>query len=242
MPWDAITSIATTISMIAFILTALYVRAELKALEKDRYLAVTNELFSIWQSREFMESQLWLLHRLQEANWPDFVRAHRADVGEAAFHRVGAFYDRVGTLVRLGLVNKDEILVTIGAHAIAVWQKIRGLVEEARRSEQSRLFADFERLLPSCLECYVPVLGPQGERNPFSLTQPEQRLVVRISPQEVKQRLDRGEPTTLLDVRQAAQVDRDPHTLPNALWLPPEDVAKRMGELFPDRHTIVYCA
>jgi hypothetical protein len=29
MPWDAITSIATSISMIAFILTSLYVRAEL---------------------------------------------------------------------------------------------------------------------------------------------------------------------------------------------------------------------
>lgn len=242
MPWDAITSIATTISMIAFILTALYVRAELKALEKDRYLAVTNELFSIWQSKEFMESQLWLLHRLQEATWPDFVRTHRADVGEAAFHRVGAFYDRVGTLVRLGLVNKDEILVTIGAHAVAVWQKIHGLVEEARRVEQSRLFADFERLLPSCLECYVPVLGPQGQVIPFPLAQPGPRPVARINPQEVKERLDRGEPTTLLDVRQAAQVDRDPHTLPNALWLPPEDVAKRVDQLPSDRHTIVYCA
>lgn len=242
MPWDAITSIATTISMIAFILTALYVRAELKALEKDRYLAVTNELFSIWQSKEFMESQLWLLHRLQEATWSDFVRAHRADVGEAAFHRVGSFYDRVGTLVRLGLVNKDEILVTIGAHAIAVWQKIRGLVEEARRVEQSRLFADFERLLPSCLECYVPVLGPQGQVIPFSLTQPGPRPVARISPQEVKERLDRGEPTTLLDVRRAEQVNLDPHTLPNALWLSPEDVANRLEDLPTDRHTIVYCA
>lgn len=242
MPWDAITSIATSISMIAFILTALYVRAELKALEKDRYLAVTNELFSIWQSKEFMESQLWLLHRLQEGSWPDFVRVHRADVGEAAFHRVGSFYNRVGTLVRLGLVNKDEILVTIGAHAIAVWQKIRGLVEEARRIEHSRLFADFERLLPSCLECYVPVLGPQGQVNPFSLTQPEQRPVVRISQQEVKGRLDRGEPTTLLDVRRADQVNLDPRTLPDALWLPPEDVAKRVQELPTDRHTIVYCA
>lgn len=242
MPWDAIAAVAAVISMIAYVLTVLYIRAELKALEKNRYLAITSELFSIWQSKEFMESQLWLLYRLQETSWPDFVRAHRADVGEAAFHRVGSFYDRVGTLVRLGLVSKDEILVTIGAHAVAIWQKIRGLVEEARRIEHSTLFADFERMLPSCLECYVPVLGPQGQVTPFSLTQPQQRPIPRISLQEVKERLDRGDPMTILDVRQRAQVDLDPRTLPNALSLPPDDVAKRMEELPRDRETIVYCA
>jgi hypothetical protein len=242
MPWDAITSIATVISMIAFVLTALYIRAELKALDKDRYLAITSELFSIWQSKEFMESQLWLVHRLQETTWPEFVRAHRADVGETAFHRIGSFYNRVGTLVRLRLVNKDEILVTIGPHAIAVWQKIRGLVEEARRIESSALFADFEGLLPSCLECYVPSLGPQGQVRPFALTQPEQRPATRIGLTELQQRLDHGEALTLVDVRQSAQVDGDPRTLPNAVWLPPQEAMQRADELPRDRELIVYCA
>jgi hypothetical protein len=240
MTWDAITAIATFISMIAFILTALYIRAELKALEKDRYLAITNQLFSIWQSKEFMESQLWLLHRLQQTSWSDFVRAHRADIGESAFFRVGSFYDRVGTLVRMGLVNKEEILTTVGAHAIAVWQKIRGLVEDARRVEHSTLFADFEHLLPSCLECYVPVLGPQGQVQPFSLTRPMQPIS-RIGQQELKERLDRGDPLTLVDVRQKKQVDLDPRGLPGARWLPPDEAAKRAEQLPRDREAIVYC-
>lgn len=242
MPWDAITSIATVISMVAFILTALYVRAELKALEKDRYLAITNELFSLWESKEFMEAQLWLLHRMQETNWADFVRSHRADLGESAFHRVGSFYDRVGTLVRLRLVNKDEILVTIGPHAIAVWSKIRALVEEARRIEHSTLFADFERLLPSCRECYVPALGPEGQVHPFSLNQPARRQAARIERAEVKTQLDRGAPLGIVDVRRAEQVDAEPRGLPNAIWLPAEDVAKRLDELPRDREWIVYCA
>src|ERR1051326_7883653 len=105
MNWNAITAIASVISMIAFILTAIYVRGQVKGLEKDRFLAITNELFTVWQSAEFMEAQLWLLHRLQESTWEEFVQAHRGDFGEGAFHRVGSFYDRLGTLVRLGLVN-----------------------------------------------------------------------------------------------------------------------------------------
>ena len=170
--WSAITAVATVVSMVAYVLTAFYVRAELKSVDKDRYLTVTNDLFSVWQSVDFMDAQLWLLHRMEETTWESFVRAHRADKGEAAFHRVGGYYDRVGTLVRMGLVNSEEILSTIGAHAIAVWQKIEPLVREARRVENSSLFGDFERLLPACYECYVPNLGLSARVNPFSLQQP----------------------------------------------------------------------
>jgi hypothetical protein len=244
MPWDAITAIATVVSMVAYIVTALYIRAELKALEKDRYLAVTGELFAIWESKDFMEAQLWLLHRLEEKTWPDFIRAHRAGVGEAAFHRVGAFYDRVGTLVRRGLVNKEEILATVGAHAIAVWQKIQGLVYEARRIEQSTLFADFERLLPSCHQCYVPALGPGGQVNPFALTQPgrPEPAPARVSLQALWRRLDGGEAVTVVDVRHPGSMAQDPRTLPGAVWLPIDDLPRRLNELHRDRDVIVYCA
>src|SRR5579862_1613833 len=159
MIWNILTAIATLVSMVAYIVTARYIHDELKGLEKDRYLNVTSELFSVWHTIEFMQAQLWLLHRMQETDWHGFVAAHRADDGEVAFHRVGAFYDRVGTLVRLGLINEQEILPIIGGWAISVWQKIAPLVEEARRIENSTLFSDFERMLPSCYECYVPSLG-----------------------------------------------------------------------------------
>src|SRR5438105_1246759 len=168
MHWDAITAISSAVSMVAFIATAVFVAAELKDLEKSRYLQITSELFSAWQSREFMEAQLWVMHRLEETTWETFVAAHRADYGEQAFHRVGSFYDRVGTLVRLRLINEREILSTIGAYAIAVWHKIEPLVREARRIENSVLFDDFERLLPSCYECYVPNLQSPEQMTPFT--------------------------------------------------------------------------
>lgn len=178
MIWTIITALATLFSMVAYIVTALYIRAELKHFEKDRYLAVTNQLFTIWQSEEFMKAQMWLLHQLKETTWTDFVQKHRGDVGEAAFHRIGSFYDRIGTLTRLGLIDDKEILSTMGAYAIAVWQKIEPLVREARSLENSVLFDDFEKLLPACYECYVPALHSnptlQVQVRPFSL---EQRIV-----------------------------------------------------------------
>jgi Rhodanese-like domain len=238
MYWDALTAIATAISMVAFVASAVYVRGQLAALEKARFLEVTNDLFNTWQSTEFVESQLWLLHRLEETTWESFVKTHRADRGEAAFHRVGSFYDRVGTLVRLGLVDEREILSTLGPYAIAVWQKIEPLVKEARRIENSVLFDDFERLLPACHECYVPALGRGGKVNPFSLVQPDDR----ISQAELKRLLKEGAPLTLLDVRKPDQVARHPETLPGAVRIPPDEVEGRYRELPPDREVVVYCA
>ena len=224
--------------MCAYLITVYYVRAELKGLEKDRYLNVTSQLFTTWQSKDFMEAQLWLLHKLQETTWESFVAAHRADTGEMAFHQVGSFYDRVGTLIRMDLINDQEILATMGGYAIAVWQKIGPLVLEARQIENSVLFQDYERMLPSCHECYVPALKMDTPVIPFALAQP----TARISISDLKRRLDRREPTTILDVRQAIQITPETRTLPNALIIPPNEIENRYHELPTDREIVVYCA
>lgn len=44
MNWHAIAAIASTVSIFASVATALYIRAEPKQAEKDRYPAVTSEL------------------------------------------------------------------------------------------------------------------------------------------------------------------------------------------------------
>jgi rhodanese-related sulfurtransferase len=236
--WNAITAIASAISTVAFVLTALYIRAELKSLDKDRYLNVTSELFSVWQSKEFMEAHLWLIHGLEETTWESFVENHRGDYGEIAFHRVGAFYDRVGTLTRLGIINEWEILSTMGAYAIAAWQKIGPLVKEARKIENSNLFDDYEKLLPACHECYVPSLGQDAQVHPFSLAQRNSR----ISVPELKRRLDRGDPVTILDVRPRSQLQIDPRSLPGAVWIPLDRLENDDFSLPKDREVIAFCA
>ncbi|HEV2472611.1 MAG TPA: hypothetical protein VGS41_08110 [Chthonomonadales bacterium] len=238
MIWNMISALAAVLSTTAMVVTALYVRAQIVSLDKDRYIAVTNDLYTVWQSRDFMEAQLWLLHRLNVEDWQEFVRQHRADQGELYFHQVGSFYDRVGTLVRLKLINEKEILSTIGGHAIAVWNKIEDLVRDARRSENSGLFNDFEGLVPACYECYVPALGMQTEKRP---PLPD-ASVPRISVQDLKKKLDSGEPVTVLDVRQPSHVEADPRSIPNSVTSPPDSIEARFRELPVDREVVAFCA
>lgn len=238
MFWTILTAVATIISMFAYLATVLYVRAELKGLEKDRYLTVTNQLFTLWQSKEFMEAQLWIMHRLEETTWEGFVAAHRADTGELAFHQVGAFYDRVGTLIKLGLVDDKEILATMGGFAIAVWNKIGPLVHEARQIENSVLFQDYERMLPSCHECYVPSLKMDAPVAPFSLAQREDRMSIA----QLQRQLKMPTPPLLLDVRRPEQITTDDRVLPDAVHIAPDVIQTRWSELPPNRDIVVYCA
>ena len=60
-----------------------------------------------------------------------------------------------------------------------------------------------------------------------------------ITPCELKQRLERGDALTLLDVR-----ERGEHAicaLPGDLLIPMGDLPARLHELDPDAETVVYC-
>ena len=60
-----------------------------------------------------------------------------------------------------------------------------------------------------------------------------------ITPRELKQRLERGDALTLLDVR-----ERGEHAicaLPGDLLIPMGDLPARLHELDPDAETVVYC-
>lgn len=237
MNWSEITAIASCVSTLAFIATAIVVTLEFRAIGKSRYLEISSELFSAWQSRDFMDAQLWVIHRMQETTWDDFIKAHRADYGEQAFHRVGALYDRVGALVRLRLLDQEEIITTIGPYAIAVWSKIEPLVMQARQAENSTLFSDFERIMPSCYECYVPNLQVrEGRIAPFT----SQVEVPKITVDALRARMDRNEPIVILDARKDPR-DRE-GAIPGSLRIPPDEIGDRIREIPPDRDVIVYCS
>jgi hypothetical protein len=148
--------VATIVSSIAVVASALFVVVQLRQAARDRYFTITSHLFEIWQSPEFRDDELYLLHKLPSQSWEQFIAEGRGERAERALHRVGGFYDRVGNLILHKLIDEDDILPTIGGFAIAVWERIEPLVQEARRRENAFLFQNFEAVLPTCHECYVP--------------------------------------------------------------------------------------
>ena len=168
LDWQLTAEIATTVSTVAMAASAIVVVMQLRQAARERYFSVTAHLFEIWQSPEFQHDQLFLLHKLPATTWEEFCKLGRGDHPERAIHRVGGYYDRVGNLVRHGLIRKDDILPTIGGYAVSVWYRIEPLVKELRLRENAVLFENYEALLPECRECYVPGIEAMMSRPALS--------------------------------------------------------------------------
>jgi hypothetical protein len=232
--WQMIDALASAVSACAIVAGSLFVIIELRQAKTDRNFAISSHLFELWQSPEFQTDQLFLLHKLEAADWDGFVELGRGDHAERAFHRVGGFYDRVGHLVLKGLIKQQDILPTIGGDAVAVWTRIEPLVRAARRRENPFLFQNYEAVLPSCIECYYPNLVRPAGANGASVTGPAGAAdeapeaenddnVPRIEPRDLYEAM-RASSAVVIDVSRHENPDRIQgavRAIPNELsgWL-----------------------
>jgi membrane protein DedA with SNARE-associated domain/rhodanese-related sulfurtransferase len=65
--------------------------------------------------------------------------------------------------------------------------------------------------------------------------------MAKISVDELKQRLDAGDPITVVDVRHPLSLELDPETIPGALNLFLEEIDHRHREIPRDRDIVLYC-
>lgn len=65
--------------------------------------------------------------------------------------------------------------------------------------------------------------------------------VARITPEELKRKLDGGEDVMIVDLRHSMDFEAEPHVIPGALRLSTEDLEGRHQEIPRDRDIILYC-
>lgn len=66
--------------------------------------------------------------------------------------------------------------------------------------------------------------------------------MARITVDELKQKLDAGEPLTIVDVRHALDLEANPHLIPGALHMSIEEIDLRHHEIPRDQEIVLYCA
>ena len=63
----------------------------------------------------------------------------------------------------------------------------------------------------------------------------------RITPEDLRRKLDAGEPVAIVDLRHRLEFEADPRTLPGALRLDIGDLEQRHSEIPRDRDVVLYC-
>jgi membrane protein DedA with SNARE-associated domain/rhodanese-related sulfurtransferase len=65
--------------------------------------------------------------------------------------------------------------------------------------------------------------------------------MARISPEELKQKLDRHEPVTVIDLRHSLDFLPEPYTIPGAIRIPMEELGRRNREIPREQEVVLYC-
>jgi predicted sulfurtransferase len=88
----------------------------------------------------------------------------------------------------------------------------------------------------------VPGLLPIFSGNIFSASGFLHRLAIaRITPEEVKQRLDAGEDLLILDLRDALEFEIEPRTIPGAFQLSIEELEEQHHKIPRNREIVLFC-
>jgi len=65
--------------------------------------------------------------------------------------------------------------------------------------------------------------------------------ITRITVDEVRERLARGEPLTIVDARSAEAWGKAETQIPGSVRVPPDDVAGHVDQVPPERAIVTYC-
>ncbi len=90
-------------------------------------------------------------------------------------------------------------------------------------------------IVPICFAAYILWKYIQRQRFLRGLA------IARITPEEVKQKLDAGEDLMILDVRDELEFEAEPHTIPGAFYLPIEKLDANHHKIPRDRDIILFC-
>jgi len=99
-----------------------------------------------------------------------------------------------------------------------------------------RLGAGFLTLLAAACAAFIAWKYVRRRRFLANLQQ------ARITPEELREKMQQGEEVTVVDLRHMLSVEADPELIPGAKWIDPDSLDLQTADLPRDRDVILYCA
>jgi membrane protein DedA with SNARE-associated domain len=130
-------------------------------------------------------------------------------------------YDGIGALVWAG-------------SAVAVGRAFHRAIDRVLAALES--LGGWALLVVACLLALVIVVK-WAQRMRFL----KKLRLARIQPQELKEMLDRGEVTVVLDVRTPGGRKHNPRAIPTAIMMQMDNIDAQLGHLAPHQEVVLYC-
>ena len=107
---------------------------------------------------------------------------------------------------------------------------------EAIAMQGGRLGATFLSLLAAACVAFIAWKYLRRRRFLVELRQ------ARITPEELRAKMQQGEEVLVVDLRHLLTVEADPELIPGAKWIDPDSLDEQTKDLPRDREVVLYCA
>ncbi len=165
MNWEALTAISTAFTGLVFLLTVVYaarqlrvmneqskaMAAQLDHLRRSTQLSGVLAIFEEWQTPALRDAYTFVMTGFAECMKDQQFHAEAVErVPDAERHKeltVLRDGERIGTLVKTGLLDDDALLEYSGFYMSEIWRRLEPLVFEQRQvSRAPGLWENFEYL------------------------------------------------------------------------------------------------
>jgi len=105
------------------------------------------KLYEIRREPELRRARAWFLSEFKPTTWADVKSRYLSHTEEDRWFRMTiSYWEMVGTMVNRGVLH-DEMFYDHTGEDIATWERIKGLVPDARADIRPTYMMHFERLV-----------------------------------------------------------------------------------------------
>jgi len=128
-----ITSISIVIAATSVVVAVIFAILELRTAAKQRKSQVLMNLYSRFGSSDFADA----LERIRTCEYEDY-NDYLKKYGVSDLYLVGSVFEGLGFLMHRELVDKDLASLFSSSETLITWEKIKPMVEEARKQFNQR--------------------------------------------------------------------------------------------------------
>ena len=104
-------------------------------------------LYEIRREPELRRARAWFLSEFKPTTWADVKSRYLSHTEEDRWFRMTiSYWEMVGTMVNRGILH-DELFFDHTGEDIATWERVKGLVADARADIRPTYMMHFERLV-----------------------------------------------------------------------------------------------
>lgn len=105
------------------------------------------KLYEIRREPELRRARAWLLSEFKPTTWADVKTRYLSHTEEDRWFRMTiSYWEMVGTMVNRGVLH-DELFFDHTGEDIVTWERIKGLIPDARADIRPTYMFQFERLV-----------------------------------------------------------------------------------------------